>query len=150
MSIHTEDNMLESTLVVFSAGGSDYALRIGDVAEVLRMVAVRPLPDSPHWQAGAVNLRGTVIPVIDLRARLGVDAVIGLDTPILIVGKGSEQLGLIVDSVEDLLSVTPEQTSSPQQLGQVSDLVIAAVKDGSRLILQLDPKKLRDGVVPAA
>src|SRR5262249_18747318 len=73
------------TLVVFALADRDSPLPTEDTAEILQMVLVTPVPEVPHWVAGVINLRGRVIPVIDLRTRLGIEPKAPeLNTPILI------------------------------------------------------------------
>src|SRR5205809_5151739 len=72
-------------LVVFRIEKSEYALPVGNVGEILRMVAIAPVPEAPSWLPGVINLRGKVIPVIDLRVRLGLASKpVGINTPIVV------------------------------------------------------------------
>lgn len=97
-------------LIVFELDGSSYALGVEQVAEVVRMVDVAPLPQTPSWLCGVINLRGRVIPVVDLRAHIGVRAgPVSLQTPIIVVRDGDHQAGLIADAVHSMISVREGQ-----------------------------------------
>jgi purine-binding chemotaxis protein CheW len=93
-------------VVVFQVEGRSYALPLEQVVEVLRMVAVTPLPEAPGWVAGVVNLRGTLIPMIDLRPRLGV-ARVELDPSqmFLVAEARGRTVGVLADEVQDVVQL---------------------------------------------
>ena len=73
------------------------------------MVAIAPVPEAPSWLPGVINLRGKVIPVIDLRVRLGLASKpVGINTPIIVAEHEGQMVGLIADSVTELLTVPPD------------------------------------------
>ena len=75
--------------VIFRVESGYYALPLERVVEVLRMVSVRPVPDGPAWLAGVINLRGRVLPIMDLRARLGLPPQpVRLETRIIVTDAG--------------------------------------------------------------
>ena len=135
------------SLVVFTLGGGEYAIPTGEVGEVLRMVAVTPLPGAPAWLSGIVNLRGRVVPVIDLRTRLGFpDAPIGLSTPILIVEIDGIVAGLIADSVQGMASVSADELTWPGESDAPTPFVRAIAHVPGRLILVVDVSSVCEGV----
>lgn len=94
----------DTRFVAIQAGDRDFALSGDAVTEVIRMVALTPLPGTPEWLPGVVNLRGDVIPVVDLRVRLAVgEPECGLATPIVVAQHRSLRFGLIVDAVAGLI-----------------------------------------------
>ena len=132
--------------VVFRLAEQEYALRLENVSEVLRMVAITPLPEAPPWLAGMINLRGRVIAVTDLRLRLGLPAPAhGLNTPIIVVEADGRQLGLIADSVVEVLTQAAEVTDLPAGLVGQSRLAQATLRAGGRLITVLDLGPLSAG-----
>jgi purine-binding chemotaxis protein CheW len=132
--------------VVFRLAEQEYALRLENVSEVLRMVAITPLPEAPAWLAGVINLRGRVIAVTDLRLRLGLPAPApGLNTPIIVVEAGGRQLGLIADSVVEVLTNAAEADDLPAGLAGYSRLAQATLRAGDRLITILDLEPLSAG-----
>jgi purine-binding chemotaxis protein CheW len=101
-------------VVVFQVAGRSYALSLEHVVEVLRMVAVTPLPETPPWVLGVVNLRGTLIPMIDLRPRLGLAAAQPDPAQVFLVARArGRTVGLLADSVGDIVQVA----GAGQQLG---------------------------------
>jgi len=94
----------ENQLVVFDVEQQRYAIRVSNVSEIIRMVQIDPLPDAPEWVSGVINLRGQIIPVIDLRKRLGKEsAEMDLTTPIIITREqGQGRIGIVVDTVDDM------------------------------------------------
>lgn len=130
-------------LVVFSLGGHPHAVETERVQEVVRMVALAPVPGAPDWVAGLVNLRGTPVPVIDLRLRLGIGVpTIGLATPIIIArtsaGRG---VGLIPDTIVELHDVAAEALTPVGGDG----LVGGVARIGSRLVNVADVDALAVG-----
>jgi len=138
--------MSDEQWVVFRLAEHEYALRLENVSEVLRMVAITPLPEAPPWLAGMINLRGRVIAVTDLRLRLGLPAPApGLNTPIIVVEADGRQLGLIADSVVEVLTQAAESTDLPAGLVGQSRLAQATLRAGGRLITVLDLGPLSAG-----
>jgi purine-binding chemotaxis protein CheW len=137
--------------VIFRIHDDEYALPVMSVAEVIRMVALRTWPDTPAWIAGVVNLRGNVIPVIDLRKRLHFDASpLHSNTPILIVTAGNRRFGVIVDAlveVADLPDANIEQiaVTAPPQFA-VQQLAHLA----HRVIMILAPDRLSESALMIA
>jgi purine-binding chemotaxis protein CheW len=135
-------------LIVVRLAGGDYALPADDVDEVLRMVALTPLPESPRWLAGMLNLRGAATPVVDLRLRLDVPAAEwGLTTPILVVRPGWAPVGLIADEVTGMESLPVEPLVPTGPGTETTPLVRALARSGSgRLIPVLDLAAVCAGV----
>lgn len=92
--------------VCFRLGGQDYALDVGETIEILRLVAITPLPEAPDFVPGIINLRGEIIPVIDLRLRYGLkQKMYNLNTPIMVVMSKDRLTGLIVDEVTEVITI---------------------------------------------
>jgi purine-binding chemotaxis protein CheW len=123
-------------LVVCALGAEHYALPIEQVREVVRASDPRPVPSEQPWMRGVINLRGTLVPVHDLAARLGL-ACPPPDparTKIVIADLGGEPAGFVVDDMVEVLTVADEQ------LETVDGAPIA--KLGQRLVLLLDVAEL--------
>jgi purine-binding chemotaxis protein CheW len=138
------------SLLVFSLNGQLYGLPITQVVRIIEMVAITHLPGAPEAIKGVINLWGKTTPVMDLRCRFGLPArPYGLHTPLILVdtdGRG-HNLGVVVDTVEDVLSVSPEEveltpTIMPQaiyeQMEARTDYLTGIAKIERRLILILD------------
>jgi purine-binding chemotaxis protein CheW len=139
-------------LVVLRLGDRDYALGADAVVQVLRMVAVRPVPESPPWIAGVINLRGRTTPVMDLRERLGLAAEPpGISSHIVVVRSGAVVLGLIADLVSEVLEVDAGAVEPAGEVGGWSQLVASLARCDGRLLLVLDVDRLvADAVQPLA
>jgi purine-binding chemotaxis protein CheW len=100
-------------LVSFQLGHEIFAIDILGVQEIIRMAEITPVPNAPHYVEGVVNLRGKVIPIINLRTRFGLSATEPTkDTRIVVVEVSHMILGFIVDSVEEVLRL-PEGCIEP-------------------------------------
>lgn len=129
--------------LTFRLHGGDYALAVGDVLEVLSMVALAHVPEAEPWLAGMLNLRGRVVPVIDLRRRLGLPArPIGLETPVIVAQCADRPVGLIVDEVIEVLTLAADALSAADELAGAAHPVLAIARTAERLILLLDLQRL--------
>lgn len=130
-------------LVVFRLHGQEYALPVEHVSEVLRMVAFAPVPDAPAWVPGVINLRGQVVTVVDLRARLGLPAgEYDLATPIIVADTPTGHVGLIADEVVELLTLPSGAIDSAEDM-DAGNAVSAVARAGDRLILIFDLAHVR-------
>ncbi len=126
-------------LLTFKLADQEYALDIGNVVQVVRMVAVTRAPKAPPHIEGMINLRGKVIPVINLRQRCGLrDEPYDLNTQLLIARFNGRMLALMVDVVSEVLSVAQDGIEPPDQIGPQMKYLSAVGKLGDRLILILD------------
>jgi purine-binding chemotaxis protein CheW len=123
-------------LVVFSLGTEEYGLPITQVQEIIRYSQPRTIPSSPLSVRGVINLRGKIIPVCDLKQRLALDAGDSAESKIVIVEAGSVTAGLVVDEVEEVLTVEDDQLEdAPTSDG---GYISAVAKVGDRLLVLLD------------
>ena len=124
-------------LVVFNLAEEEYALAISDVHEIIRYIEPRSVASSVGWIRGVISLRGKIIPVYDLAARLGNGR--GPDAPpqkkIVIVDSDERMAGIIVDDVTEVLTVECDQVESLPSPEQASVDAIAKIDD--RLIVLL-------------
>ena len=111
-------------LLSFLVGGQDYCIDIMSVREIRGGTRATPLPHAPHFMRGVINLRGTVLPIMDLSSRLDLDAEIDSDrNVIIVVADGERTVGLMVDAVSDILAVPEDDFSA---LRRMSHLHISA------------------------
>ena len=123
-------------LVIFSLGSEEYALPITRVQEIIRYSEPRSVASQTPWIRGVINLRGNIVPVCDLAERLGM-AVDRPDTAkIVIVETDSGTAGVIVDDVQEVLTVEDAQVEPAP--GTASDHVEAIAKLGDRLAVLLN------------
>lgn len=132
-------------LVVLRLDDREYGLAAEAVVQVLRMVAVRPVPESPPWMAGVVNLRGRTTPMVDLRLRLGLPTrAPGPADHIVVVRSGDTTLGLIVDAVLEVIEVGDGDVEPPVDAAGPGGVIAAVVRAGARLLLVLDVGRMDD------
>jgi purine-binding chemotaxis protein CheW len=130
-------------VVVFSLNGEHYALPIADVSEIIRYTRPRSISSDLPWIRGVISLRGKIIPVFELASRLGFGASADEPDNIIVIEAGARHVGVMVDAVDEVLTVTGEQIERPPVgTGGGND---AIVKLGDRLIVLLDvPQLLAD------
>lgn len=133
----------ERQLVVFELAGEVYGVDIRGVREIIRMQDMTRVPDAPRFIQGIINLRGKVIPVIDLRMRFGLQATERTqDTRILVVDAGSYDMGITVDAVREVLRISEscvEAASVAVTAGRTTYLEgIAKLSDRLVILLDLD------------
>jgi purine-binding chemotaxis protein CheW len=131
---------LARQLVVFSLGEEEYALAITQVQEIIRYSEPRAVASETPWIRGVISLRGKIVPVCDLALRLGVPAQPPHEAKIVIVETDAGTIGVIVDEVQEVLTIPGEQLEdAPATSNEFID-AIAKVED--RLIILLDTDKL--------
>jgi purine-binding chemotaxis protein CheW len=127
-------------LVVFSLGGEEYALPIGSVHEIIRFTEPRSVASDQPWIHGVIGLRGKIIPIYDLAARMGLSAPEEDLGKIVIVETAGSQAGVVVGDVEEVLTVTEDQLEDIPTTG--NDAISSIAKIGDRLVILLDPEGL--------
>jgi purine-binding chemotaxis protein CheW len=131
----------ELQIVVFELAGDHYGLDIGRLFEIIRHQPVTPVPRSPAYVKGVVNLRGRIIPVIDLRTRFGMPpAEPTKETRIVVADISATHVGLMVDSVSEV-TVVPADLVEPTPgvaTGVDAEFLRGIAKLGNRLILLLE------------
>jgi purine-binding chemotaxis protein CheW len=131
--------------LTFTIQGEEYGIEILRVQEIKGFSKIRPIPNAPNFIKGVLNLRGTVIPVLDLRARFGMaEAEYNQFTVIIVVSVGSKVVGLVVDAVSDVLNITKDQVEeTPEITGDMDTSFFHGMgKVGEKLILLLNIDKL--------
>lgn len=131
----------ERQLVVFDLAGEAYGVNIGTVREIIRMQAVTHVPETPDFVEGVINLRGRVIPVVDLRKRFGLaTSEHTSDSRIVVVDIAGHDIGVIVDAVTEVLRVAGSAIESASALITTEDsyYMDGIAKIGDRLLILLD------------
>jgi len=130
-------------LVVFSLGSAEYALPIGSVHEIIRFSEPRTVASEAAWIRGVIGLRGKIIPIFDLAARMELEIAGSEAGKIVIVESGTGQVGIMVDEVEEVLTVSSEQLEDVPSAA--SDAIEAIAKIEDRLVILLNPAGLFAG-----
>jgi purine-binding chemotaxis protein CheW len=132
-------------IVTFRVGGEEFGVDIFTVQEILPFGGVTPIPSAPEFVEGVLDVRGTVVPVVDLRTRFEVgEAGHDEETRIMLVEYGQERLGLVVDSVTEVLRV-PENaiSAAPAYIrGLAAEYVRGLVRLAGRLVILLDLERI--------
>lgn len=132
---------VESQLVVFKLGKEEYGVSILQVQEIKRMTDITRVPHTPEYIKGVINLRGSVLPVLDLKKRLCLpNAEYTEDTRIIIVNLDDLAVGLIVDGVSEVTAIAAEQIDSSQSVAGTdgSSFISGVGKLDNRLLILLD------------
>ena len=130
-------------LVVFSLGSEEYALPIGSVHEIIRYTEPRTVASDADWIRGVIGLRGKIIPIFDPASRMELDKVGSEPGKIVIVESGTGQVGVMVDEVEEVLTVSSDQLEDVPSAA--SDAIEAIAKIEDRLVILLNPAGLFAG-----
>lgn len=132
---------MERQLVVFELAGEHYGVDIAAVESIIKMQTITAVPHAPAFVEGVINLRGKVLPVVDLRERFGLPSQeIGSDSRIIVVNLTSMEIGMIVDAVSEVLTVSDSAIEPPPPLVITIDssFITGIAKMADRLIILLD------------
>ena len=137
----------ELQLVSFNIGTEEFGVDILKVQEINRMVEITKVPQAPHYVEGVINLRGKVIPIVDLRKRFNLELKEhDKNTRIVVVDIGGNIMGMIVDSVSEVLRLPANTIEPPPEIvtGINSEYIKGVAKLDDRLLIFLDLSKVID------
>ncbi len=140
--------------LAFVIADEEYAVGILRVQEIKGWSRVTPLPNTPDYVRGVMNLRGTIVPVIDLRSRFGIEVVDYDSTTVVIVLKvvGGDQkervVGVVADAVSDVYALAPDQIGPPPRFAESFEMsaVTGLATLDDRLLILLDVDRLLDSI----
>lgn len=136
---------MERQLVIFNLSGESYGVDIAAVEGIIKMQAITVVPHAPKFVEGVTNLRGKVLPVIDLRKRFGLaQAKETRDSRIVTVDVQGLKVGMVVDGVSEVLRIPEEAIEPPSPIMSTVDSVFITgiAKAAERLIILLDLGKV--------
>jgi len=137
----------EGKYLTFSLAHEEYGLEILKVREIIGYMEITAVPQTPHHVKGVINLRGQVIPVIDLRAKFGMDtADVTEETCIIVVeisqGSRTFQTGIVVDHVQEVLDIAGEDIEDAPQFGSSVNtefiLGMGKIQETVKILLDID------------
>ncbi|HEX2568513.1 MAG TPA: chemotaxis protein CheW [Polyangia bacterium] len=131
--------------VVFRVGDSEYVLAASDVLQMESYNGAVKVPGTAPYVAGLLQVRGRVVPIVDLRARFGLEPVERtLDTRVVVVQSGERTVGLLVDSAREVLRLSGEQLRPPPEVlaHQGQGFVKSVAQAGERLVMLIDFHKV--------
>jgi purine-binding chemotaxis protein CheW len=135
----------EIQIVGFRVGRESFGLPIGVVHEIVRPPQITAVPQAPEYVEGVINLRGRIVPVIDLRRRFGEPAAANTGkNRVVIVSSEGRLVGLMVDAASEVLKLSETQIeAAPKVLaGDETNFVTGVAKHQDRLIILIDLKKI--------
>lgn len=142
-ALQTSSASSDSQLICFKLGEEEYGVYIIHIKEVIKHQKIMPLPKAPSFVEGVINLRGMVIPIVDLRKRFGLPAEVNRATKIIIVQVGNRILGLVVDDVTDIITLPHDSLLPPPKMIKGEDVeyldgVVNISEGGLLFILSID------------
>ncbi len=131
--------------LTFFLGNEEYGIEILKVHEIIGLMPITPVPRTPNFIKGVINLRGKVIPTVDLRLKFGMEAVQNTDeTCIIVVQTHGIEMGTIVDKVSEVLNVGAEDIEDTPSFGSTvnTDYILGIGKAAGKVRLLLDIDKV--------
>lgn len=135
----------EMQLVVFNLSNETYGLDIAAVHEIIRMQSITDIPRTPEFVEGVINLRGRIVPVIDLRKRFGLEEVAPTNmTRIIVVEVETTTVGMVVDAVSEVLRLPADSIEPPPAVisGLDIEFIQGVGKLGEQIVVLLDLDKV--------
>ena len=128
--------------LTFNLAGEQYGLEILKVQEIIGLMDITSVPQTPDYVRGVVNLRGKVIPIIDLRKKFGLETIEDTEQTCIIVVDVGMLMGIIVDTVQEVHDIPSASIEPPPQLGMNVDtsfiLGMGKVKEEVKILLDID------------
>ncbi len=140
-----EDSMeaMIDKMIVFHLADQRYSIGIDSVQEIQQIVAFSQVPSSGHGLVGMINLRGQVIPALDIRTLLGMTSQeYHLDTPMIICRSHGQLVALLVDEVEDVVGLPEGCLAAPPKMHGLADRMIGVCRMDNQLVYLLDVDRL--------
>ena len=136
---------MELQMVIFELANEHFGVDIADVESIIKMQSITLVPQAPAFVEGVTNLRGSILPVIDLRQRFGFPGqAAGKNSRIVVVTMGGVKVGMIVDAVSEVLRVSEAAIEPPPAMVTSIDssFITGIAKMDERLIILLDLAKV--------
>ncbi|MCM0082435.1 chemotaxis protein CheW [Geomonas sp. Red32] len=131
--------------LTFRLGEETFALDVGKVREILDFTVVTKVPQTPPFMRGVINLRGSVVPVMDLRTKFGMtETVKTVDSCVIVVEMKLEDdllvMGVLADAVQEVIDMAPEQIEPPPRIGSKlnTEFIFGMAKHDQQFIIILD------------
>lgn len=141
----TKAHQLGGKYLTFRLAGEEYGLEILKVREIIGLMEITPVPCTPSFVLGVINLRGKVIPVTDLRAKFNMATISRTDQScIIVVDMGLLEMGILVDSVSEVRNIPSEAIEEPPNFGMdiKTDFILGMGKLSDRVTIILDINRI--------
>ncbi len=144
----TDEHGEERQIVVFSIGEEEFGVNIGEVREIIRSGAYTRIPNTAEYVRGVINLRGSIIVVIDLAMKLSLQGRDSENTRIIVIENNGNTVGMLVDSATEVMRLTSDRIHPPPPI--ITDRINAGYIEGvgivgDRLLILLDLAKVLEG-----
>ncbi len=140
-AVSAEKEIIEGKFLTFVLGKEEYGIEILKVREIIGLMDITTVPQTPEYMKGVINLRGKVIPVIDLRLKFSLqEEEHTQETCVIVVEVNSTSIGLIVDSVSEVSDISGEEIENAPSFGQGIDtsFIMGLGKVKEKIIILLD------------
>jgi purine-binding chemotaxis protein CheW len=144
-TVSTRKDGLGGKFLTFFLAGEEYGLEILKVQEIIGMMSITAVPRTPSFIRGVINLRGKVIPIVDLRLKFGMEAAAQTEeTCIIVVRAQGIEMGLVVDKVSEVSDIATDDIDDVPSFGADvnTDYLLGIAKADSRVKLLLDIDKV--------
>lgn len=138
----------QNEFLTFTLGAEEYGIDILKVKEIRGYDAVTRIANSPEYIKGVINLRGTIVPIVDMRIRFNLGSVeYNQFTVVIILNVAGRMVGMVVDSVSDVITLGPEQVKPAPEFGAALDTqyIIGLGTVEERMLILVDIEKLMTG-----
>lgn len=149
LGVRATGNSREGKYLSFSLGGEEYGISILKVKEIIGMMRITPLPQTPEYARGVINLRGRVIPVIDLRVRFDMEPIDYTDRTCIVVveidsNSGRLHIGMVVDSVSEVLNIKSSDIEDTPSFGMTlrTEYILGMAKTAGSVKILLEINKV--------
>jgi purine-binding chemotaxis protein CheW len=144
--VFNEENDINDMYLTFGVNGEEYGVGIAYVTEIVGMQRVMEVPDVPNFIKGVINLRGKVIPVMDVRCRFGIEEKPYTErTVIIVLDIDNVPIGLVVDNVSEVMEIPPGNIDRPPQFGasrEGTGIIRGLGKQNDRVAILLDIQRM--------
>ena len=130
--------------LTFNLGGEEYAIDILKVQEIRAYESVTRIANAPEWIKGVTNLRGTIVPIMDLRLKFGMAATASKTPVVIILSIARHVIGVVVDAVSDVVGLTAEQIRPAPEIGGAiaSGFIRGLAPLDERMLILVDIERL--------
>lgn len=139
-----ESKMAERQFVIFTLNENKYGVDISDVSSIIDTAKLTSLPDAPYFIQGIYNLRGSIIPIVNLKKRFKLDDPSLDEQRILVISTGSMDVGFIVDSASQTIAISESDIMNAPEviLNNNNSYIKKVLKTGDEIVLNLDLKEI--------
>jgi len=136
---------MSTQLVVFKLSNEEFAIEVASVEAIIKLQSITKIPHAPNFVVGVTNLRGNIVPVIDLKTRLCLSKTEnGVDTRIVVALLQEQKVGMVVDSVSQVVEIDDNLVEPPPQMSTSIDsqYIRGIVKIEKSLVILLDLERV--------